>query len=127
MLKPVAPHDFLNLDGRDDTPDAQRRIRALNDALRIAGGGGLVVESLDVQALPDDVRREVFRTVQRFEDFNGDNDPYKERDCAVVRVDGQSYVFKTDYYDENLEYHSPDKSSLLVTRRVLTICTASER
>ncbi|MDJ0627635.1 MAG: DUF3768 domain-containing protein [Rhodobacter sp.] len=93
----------------------------------MTGLGGVIVESLEVQSLPDATKALVFRAIQEFDDFTRENDPWGEHDCAAVRVEGQDYLFKVDYYDLDLMYHSPDKSDPTVTARVLTICTPAER
>jgi Protein of unknown function (DUF3768) len=41
-------------------------------------------------------------------------------------VDGEVVMFKIDYYDENMEYGSPDPADPKLTRRVLTILLAEE-
>jgi len=52
--------------------------------------------------------------------------PYGEHDCAVLAVDGIEVLFKIDYYDRDLVYHSPDASDPTVTRRVMVVMLASE-
>ena len=63
--------------------------------------------------------------LQDLEDTN-DNDPWQEHDFATLDVDGEPVMFKIDYYDENMEYGSPDPADPSVTRRVLTIMLASD-
>jgi hypothetical protein len=106
------------------------RVRELNDTLRrnilspIALGE--VVLTAGVAALKDDDRFALLDAVCCFEDFDESNDPYGEHDFGAVKFKGEKYFFKIDYYDNNLEFHSPDKSDQKLTRRVLTIMRADE-
>ncbi len=102
------------------------RIRELNDQLRCKGTGGRVVITRGIQALGPDGVREVLTTVARFDDFSEDNDPWGEHDCAVLTVESRCIIFKLDYYDRDLRWHSPDASDPTVTERVLTIMLADE-
>ncbi len=65
--------------------------------------------------LPD-----IVKAVQNFNDFNSDNDPYREHDFGAVAIKGDRFFFKIDYYDENYEYYQVDG------KRVLTIMRAEE-
>jgi uncharacterized protein DUF3768 len=58
--------------------------------------------------------------------FNPANDPYAEHDCAILTVDGVRVLFKLDYYDRNLAYHSPDPTDPKATERVPTVMLADE-
>ena len=40
--------------------------------------------------------REVLIAVARFDDFNEDNDPWREHDCAVLTANGRRVIFKHD-------------------------------
>jgi hypothetical protein len=44
----------------------------------------------------------------------------------VLTIDGRRIIFKIDYYDRDLQFHSPDASDPAVTERVLTIMLAEE-
>lgn len=102
------------------------RIRELNDQLRCKAVGGRIVITRGIEALGADRVRNVLTAVARFDDFTGDNDPWGEHDCAVLTVDGRRIIFKHDYYDRDLQFHSPDASDPAVTERVLTIMLGEE-
>ena len=44
----------------------------------------------------------------------------------MLTVDGRRIIFKIDYYDRDLAYHSPDASDPAVTERVMTVMLAEE-
>ena len=99
-------------------------IRALNDHARRSFTGCRVVITQSVQAL-DDVTS-VLEQVRRFDAFTPDNDPYGEHDFGSLRFAGQTVFWKLDYYDLDLQMHSPDPTDTNVTTRVLTIMLAEE-
>ena len=110
----------------DASSEKTARIRELNDQLRRQGIGGRVMITPGIQALgPDDVRH-VLTAVARFDDFTEDNDPWGEHDCAVLTAAGRRIIFKHDYFDRELRWHSPDASDPAVTERVLTVMLAEE-
>jgi hypothetical protein len=102
------------------------RISALNDELRRFGRGGQIIVTSGIQALGTEGVARVLAAVAGFDAFTGDNDPYGEHDCAILTVDGLRVLFKIDYYDRDLAYHSPDPSDPTVTERVMTVMLASE-
>ena len=110
----------------DASPIKSARIRELNDQLRRQAIGGRIVITRGVEALGADGVRQVLSAVARFDDFTEDNDPWSEHDCAILTVDGRRIIFKHDYYDRDLAYHSPDASDPAVTERVLTVMLAEE-
>jgi hypothetical protein len=102
------------------------KIRALNDALRISGKGGRVMFTDGIIGHGLDFAAQVMKAVTSFDDFNPDNNPWNEHDCATVNVSSQTVIWKIDYYDRELTYHSPDPADPAVTCRVLTIMLAEE-
>ena len=61
-----------------------------------------------------------------FDDFCHANDPHEEHDFGAFDADGHMIMFKIDYFDESLTYHSPDPADPSVTKRVITIMLAEE-
>lgn len=66
----------------------------------------------------------VLREVIMFSSFTSENDPYGEHDFGAVESAGTRYLFKIDYYDENLEFGVDQYRERF--RRVLTIMCADE-
>ena len=110
----------------DTSPEKIARIRELNDALRCRAVGGRVVVTAGIHALGTAGVCQVLASVARFDNFTEDNDPWGEHDCAVLTVDGRRIIFKIDYYNLALQYHSPDASDPAVTQRVMTVMLAEE-
>ena len=79
-----------------------------------------------VEAIPIARRQHILEQVRRFDKFNESNDPHGEHDCAIVDVEGERILFKIDYYDRDVNLHSPDPSDPAVTTRILTIMLACE-
>jgi len=44
-----------------------------------------------------------------------------ERDMAWFEIDGHRAMFKIDYYDESMEWASPDPTDASITIRVVTV------
>jgi hypothetical protein len=101
-------------------------IRTLNDQLRQQGIGGRIVITRGVQALGPDALQQIQQAVAAFDAFDANNDPNGEHDFGAVEVEGQTVFFKVDYFDADLQYHSPDPADPAVTCRVLTLMLADE-
>ena len=69
---------------------------------------------------------ELLIAVEDFDNFTADNDPYAEHDFGAVTLEGTTFFWKFDYYDLDLQMHSPDPSDPTITARVLTIMLAEE-
>lgn len=64
--------------------------------------------------------------VEDFDNFTPDNDPYAEHDFGAIKLNGNTFFWKIDYFDLDLQMHSPDPSDTNITARVLTIMLADE-
>ena len=113
-------------DGAAQSMAPAERIRDLNDILRTTGIGGKTYLTRGMWAEGPDFVAHAVAAVRAFDAFTEDNDPWQEHDCATLEVDGETVMFKIDYYDLNMEALSPDATDPNVTRRVLTIMLAEE-
>jgi hypothetical protein len=102
------------------------QIRSLDDELRqhLLGGGAIITPG--VAALGGEAVERLVKTISVFDDFCNANDPHEEHDFGCFDFDGTQVMFKIDYYDKTLTYHSPDPADPAVTERVITIMLASE-
>ena len=102
------------------------RIRVLNDNFRCTFVGGSVVMTPGVAELPLDTKARIILAVQSFDQFTNDNDPHGEHDFGSFEIGGETYFFKIDYYDVDMESGSEDPADPEKTTRVLTIMRADE-
>ena len=79
-----------------------------------------------IAALGTETVGQIFAAIGAFTDFNPDNDPWGEHDCARLEVNGHWVIWKVDYYDRSRRIHSPDPADPKVTVRVLTVMLADE-
>jgi hypothetical protein len=102
------------------------RIRVLNDELRqhLYDGGAIITAG--IAALGSNAVMRLVNAIASFNDFCAANDPDGEHDFGAFDFDGKSVMFKIDYYDKNLSFHSPDPADPTVTERVITIMLAEE-
>ena len=109
-----------------EAPRAER-IARLNDALRKNGQGGAIMVTRGVRALPGFKVTALLLMLQTTDGFDEDNDPNHERDFGDLEwSDGSTLLWKTDYYDNDMLYASPDPADPAVTQRVLTVMLATE-
>jgi hypothetical protein len=103
--------------------DNVRRTRLLNDNFRSTYVGGKVVMTAGVNALPIDTKARVLLAVQSFSNFTNDNDPHGEHDFGSIEIEGETYFFKIDLYEEP---EVKDSNGERIVNRVLTIMLADE-
>jgi hypothetical protein len=113
-------HDERTCDQRTE------RIRELNDQLRTRGIGGKLFITQAVAQMQPQVVASLMLAVRQFNDFTPANDPYGEHDFGSAIVNDETYFWKIDAYDMDLECGSPDPADETVTRRVLTIMMATD-
>jgi hypothetical protein len=106
--------------------DKTARIQQLNDEFRQHLTGGIAVMTPGVAALGADAVNRIVKTVQVFDDFCHDNDPWQEHDFGAFDAEGEKIFFKIDYLDKDLRAHSPDPANPAVTKRVITLMLSSE-
>jgi hypothetical protein len=88
--------------------------------------GGRVVMTAAVDALASDVKAMVISAVAAFSEFTPDNDPRGEHDFGNFELTGQTFFWKTVYYDVAVEFGSEDPANPAKITRVMTIMLASE-
>lgn len=106
--------------------ETKERIRGLNDLFRETGIGGVTLITRSVQALNDIDQTRLVSLVRRFNDFSADNDPHGEHDFGIVKLHGESYYWKIDYYDPTMKCGSENPADPAQTIRVMTILHACE-
>lgn len=79
-----------------------------------------MVLSETVASFETDKLMRLFELVRGHKEFTSANDPWGEHDFGKVILDGDSYFFKFDYFDEGLKYFQENGI------RVLTLLHSSE-
>jgi hypothetical protein len=79
-----------------------------------------------VRGLNREQLNDLIKLVKEFDDFTEDNDPHHEHDMGKIEFNGESYFFKIDYYDNQLEYGSEFPEDESITRRVITVMETDE-
>jgi hypothetical protein len=108
------------------TTDKIERIRELNDQLRTTLGGGTIVMTDSVRALPETVRAQAIVLMSKFNEFTEDNDPHGEHDFGNFEFCGRRWLWKIDYYDKSMQYGSSEPADPEQTARVLTLMLAED-
>jgi hypothetical protein len=71
-------------------------------------------------------KEKVFASVKYYGNFTKNNNPWGEKDFGSFNFKKETFNWKIDYYDNDMKYHSPDKTDPDKTVRVLTIMKAEE-
>lgn len=111
--------------------EKRQAIQELNDRFR---GGDILIPgrwifTAGVTALMEDndVEPSVLITlIGEFDEFDADNDPFREHDFGVMQYMGEKLFWKFDYYGHDLKHGSDDPTDIAKTFRVLTIMLARE-
>lgn len=103
-------------------------IQQLNDTFRtsLSADLGRIVMTSGVACLDAETIALILDAVRTYDQFDESIDPYGEHDMGRFTVKGEDYYWKIDYYDQTLEFHSPDPADPVVTVRVLTIMRVDE-
>ena len=108
-------------------PDANTAIiAALNDRARRRLDHCRWILTQGVLACDPITVAELLIAVEDLDAFTPDNDPYDEHDFGAVRLSGNTFFWKIDPYDVDLQMHSLDPTDTNVTTRVITIMLAEE-
>ena len=104
-------------------------VAALNDSFRKTMNNtlGRVVLTSSVHDMESHKKMRLIQEIQEQEVVTGGgNDPYNEHDFGSLEFEGDSFMWKIDYYDNDYKFGSDDPSNSKVTQRVLTIMYSSE-
>lgn len=117
---------FVNDDARPGQigPSSSGRIAELNDHLRCSNAGGRIAITQGVLATGSVAA--ILAKVRAFDAFDADNDPYGQHDFGALDCGDEKIFWKIDYYDQAMQFGSPDPADPSVTCRVLTVMLASE-
>lgn len=89
---------------------------------------GLLVMTEGIADLHEDVRMDILKKVSEFDDFNADNDPWKEHDFGAFDRENVGKIFwKIDTFSSGLMQTGANyPESIALSYRVLTVMLASE-
>lgn len=107
-----------------DLRDQNDAFRAAFDTARL--GRDHVVITSGLKALGQEFCLRAFNSVRAYDRFTEDDDPWDEHDFGTFEIDGYPVCWKIDYFDNELEFGSPDPRDPALTRRVLTIMLQGE-
>ena len=101
------------------------KIAALNDHARQTFKECRVITQAVAELGKDDIDR-ILDKIRKYNDFTPDNDPFSEHNFGSIQLGENTIFWKIDYYDLDLQMHSPNPSDPAVTARILSIMLADE-
>ena len=108
-------------------PDATTaEIAALNERARQTFRDWRVIVTQAVAQMGKCDVDHILYEVRKYNDFTPINDPFLEHEFGSSQLGENTIFWKIDYYDIDLQMHSPDPSDPTVTARILTIMLAEE-
>ncbi|WP_019488128.1 DUF3768 domain-containing protein [Kamptonema formosum] len=115
-----------------ETITTAEKIARLNDQLRQGDTKiGEIRITRTVKALPHEQQQKLLQLVKDFNSFEAGNDPYGERDFLTIKLGGETYFAKIDYFDkqawlENREVGSNFPEDPDQTWRIATLMKSDE-
>ena len=104
----------------------RHEIMTLNDALRRDPRKGKLMVTSGLSAMGTEFIVAALAMLAKYANFTQGNDPHGEHDFGNFELAGQKLLWKIDYYDRKLEYHSDNPADPSITTRVLTLMLAQE-
>lgn len=102
-----------------------RVLRLLNDNARRFFVGVRVVVTASIAADPT-LQYAVLRKVRQFQDFKEEDDVDRDHSFGALEHQGETFWWRIDYYDPDMEHGSEDPTDTQKTVRVLTVMRPSE-
>ncbi len=103
-----------------------KRIQNLNDLLRVFHRNGEIMYSQGMSIFSNYDLFQILRAISFYDGFNENNNPYLEKDFGIINFKNYKIIWKIDYYDTELKYHSSAPYDSTKTRRVMTVMLSDE-
>ncbi|MCJ8271291.1 MAG: DUF3768 domain-containing protein [Psychrosphaera sp.] len=101
-------------------------VATLNDEFRQAICGAEVRKSPSLENVSQFTREGIYTAVRMFDNFESDANPHPEHEFGVLKFGGQLINWQIDYFNRALNGASADPCNPALTKRVMTISTATE-
>ena len=102
----------------------------LNDRLRVHGDQsiGKIVVHRHITALSGQEMMDIMKAVRTYNDWCEEKDPYGEHDYGSFEMNGETYIWKIEYYDPSYTYgvYESVRNNTKECKRLLTILPADQ-